>query len=109
MEKKYIAAQIFEFNDEDFAGSLEDTIKTLQRYNEKYIAEGWRRINIEKDHYNDYVEFCMYGERLENDQEYKNRIEAEQKAAERQKKLEEKIAIDELKEYKRLKKKFEKK
>lgn len=92
--------KVLEEQEIDLAGTIESAISTPQSYKEK----GWERIEITKTAYpydrSEYVVCIISKYRSETDDEYETRIEAENITKEAQKK-------QDLKEYERLKKKFE--
>lgn len=84
----------------DLEGTLDEAIKQLQSYKERY--SDYTNLRIVEDHvYEDGYYFDLYGDRLETDKEEANRLNAEKSRNERQ--LE-----NERKQYEALKAKFEK-
>ena len=93
----------------DFDGSIDKIISMLLVIKKENEANDWTNIRItwESDWDNNYY-YNILGDRLENDVEFNNRIRAEEKAKADKKEEAKKLAEKELKEYERLKAKFEK-
>lgn len=111
MEKKFIRAKVEDFDAEMYlanGASLDDAIYNLGVCKEKYTKLGWRNLALEHFVDYDYQEYELWGERLETDEEFEERVKAEKKRAAEQKKKKEKTEAQERKLYKKLKKKFEK-
>lgn len=86
---------------------LEGSLVSIKTYIEQLIAEGWETASIE--HYHDEIHgLLLYTDREETDDEFARRLKEWEnyKDYEKQRKL--KQQEEELKEYQRLKKKFEK-
>jgi hypothetical protein len=86
--------------------SPDEVIQAMEMYKHQYLD---RRIkfSVEPYGYDGGSQLFLIETRLENDQEYNQRIKAEKKEEERKKAAKIKAEAKELKEYERLKKKFE--
>jgi hypothetical protein len=102
MERKRILSQI-NINTDMFMTSFEKAAKLLLEQKDKLEKEGWINVHLKMDYYYDGAELIVMGMRLENDNEYNERI------ADEQKKLlaAEKKAERERKKYEELKLKYE--
>jgi len=82
--------------------TLNDLIKTLQKYKRIYEKEGYKDLCVKTEYYgNDNQDVFLIGYKQETDEEYNQRIAAEKSRKESQKERERKIYLE-------LKKKFEK-
>jgi len=94
-------------------GDIDNVISNLKDYKEKYLnkEKGYDSliIDFESYGYDGGIDMVLYGRRLENDKEYKKRVEAEEKKRERNKEYKKNQLKEEEELYKKLKKKFEKK
>jgi hypothetical protein len=86
----------------------DEVIQAMEEYKQRY--EGRKiKFSVEPYGYDGGSQLFLIETRLETDREYNKRIKAEQKERERMKAIKAKSDEKELKEYERLKKKFEKK
>lgn len=97
---------------EDLGGRIDETINLLKNHKEDLVTKGYSEIELQAEYYGHdggIGEWSIWGTRLETDNEFEIRIKNEERAQERQKVLKSKQEQKDLKEYKRLKKKFDKK
>lgn len=102
MNRQYVEEMLDEVEQEDLSKPLEKVIGHLQKLQSKY--SNFKNLRLEPDHYY----YNLLGDRLETNEEVEERIEHEKWEQEEEKKCELETQENELKEYKRLKKKFEK-
>lgn len=91
------------------SGEMESVIRNMMTMLNDAKSAGYSNIKISwnEGYSSDDIEWCIFGDRLETDQEYNKRIAAEKRLAKSKK--DEKLLEEqkERKEYERLKKKFE--
>jgi len=97
------------FSDIETHGTLREFIESLTDLEKKALQSGWTHLNIESDG----SDISIFGSRLENDLEYKERMrvvkyyeDVEREAEERRKKSLKQEEEKEREQYERLKKKY---
>jgi hypothetical protein len=92
----------------DTPQTFEYIINFLEGTKSKLEMNGYTNLSIRiyRCGYDGGFEWAVYGDRLENDKEYKARLNQEQRDAIKQQKLKEKKDKEDLALYKKLKKKF---
>lgn len=104
-ERLYVENYLDDIQIEEFAGRLEAVIDDLVTLQEFWSKKGYRNLRIRTEQNYDDVEIALYGEALENDQQYLHRMQREQRDAELNR-----LELErERQEYERLKAKFERK
>ena len=86
---------------------LDDSLENIKTYIEQLIAEGWETKSIDYNYHNQPDGLILHADLEETDEEFARRLKEWEnyKDYEKQRKL--KQPEEELKEYERLKKKFE--
>ena len=102
MERKQVLSQV-NINTDMFLTSFEKVAQLLLEQKDKLEREGWINLHLEMEYSNEFAELIVMGMRLENDDEYNERIADEQKKLLAIQKKEER----ERKKYEKLKLKFE--
>lgn len=105
MEKIRIPVALQELS---LCDDLDFIIEELCRYNEEFTRKDYTNLRIQILSYGyDHIEYVLYGDRLETDEEYNSRMKVA--AIVKKHRAKKKLDKDErdLKEYKRLRKKFE--
>ena len=62
----------------EFDNTVDDMIRSLQTYKERYESQGYTNLTIEEDD-NEYPNRSIYDSRLETNKEYDRRIKKEQR------------------------------
>ena len=102
MERKRVLSQV-NINTDMFLTSFEKAAQLLLEQKDKLEREGWTNLHLEMEYSYEYAELIVMGMRLENDDEYNERLVIEQKKLLAAQKKEER----ERKKYEKLKLKFE--
>ena len=111
MQPKIIRESIISlYSPNSRAGDLGEYIKYLQDNKTEAENKGYSNILIEdvSEYAEDGPDYHLFGDRFENMKEYNKRIKKENAIKERKRKKKEIVDTAEMKEYERLKKKFEK-
>ncbi len=102
MERKRVLSQV-NINTDMFLTSFEKAAQLLLEQKDKLEREGWTNLHLEMEYSYESAELIVMGMRLENDDEYNERLVIEQKKLLAAQKKEER----ERKKYEKLKLKFE--
>lgn len=106
MEKRKIVAKVnlkIDLLDEFNHLLLDEVIKYISDIKTELEAQGWSALRFELDQYYEYDGLNIFGERIETDAEFKERLKLEEKEKEILRKREAK----EYEKYLQLKEKFE--
>lgn len=106
-DRKTITDRINLISLRDIDGPIDDVIERLQKVKRTGFEQGYRNICIEQDHYDEYDEIIITGDRAETDEEMNKRIANNKKKREKTKLLKKQKEQQEREEYERLRKKFE--
>lgn len=108
-DKKLIKVKIAEIDEHRLLdSSIDDVIMHLERIQKHYMNQGFKELEL-KTHsygYDGAYEIYLYGNRLETDKELATRLKDEERTRIAKEKLDAKKNVEELKLYKKLKKKF---
>lgn len=108
-EHKFIKVKITEIDEHLLLDcSIDDAIMYLERIQKHYMNQGFKELELKTYSYgyDGAYKIYLYGKRLETEQEFNARLKDEEKARIAQQKLDAKKNAEELKLYKKLKKKF---
>ena len=107
IDRNLIRVKIEDYSIYDlFDNSVEDIVQKLEDMKDDLQSKGYSALEFKVDYFYEGTQICLYGTRLENDKELKERLASEEREKKKLEKLEQKKQKEELAMYKRLQKKY---
>ena len=106
-DRNFIKVKIEDYSIYDFFNnSIEDVLQKLEDMKDDLSSKGYSCLEFKVEYCYEATQICLYGTRLENDKELKERLASEEREKKILEKLEHKKKKEELAMYKRLQKKY---